>query len=107
MGEEFMVVKPSGTRIDSSHSLASSNSTTPLSHNHPLTYVSPTPTPTCVSFHRRTTRMTMRAQPGMSLGHSARVTKAVALLDSAFRKRCRHSYETPSSSSSLAFLVRK
>ncbi|GJZ18610.1 hypothetical protein Tco_0554733 [Tanacetum coccineum] len=31
---------------DSSHSSASSDSTTPLSPDHPLTHVSPTPTPT-------------------------------------------------------------
>ncbi|GKE21155.1 hypothetical protein Tco_1432667 [Tanacetum coccineum] len=43
----------------------------------------------------------------MSPGHSARVTEAMALLDSAFRKRYRSSYETSSSSSSLAFLVQK
>ncbi|GJR97464.1 hypothetical protein Tco_0269638 [Tanacetum coccineum] len=40
-------------------------------------------------------------------GHSARVTEAMALSDSAFRKRYRSSYKTPSSSSSLAFPVRK
>ncbi|GKE31782.1 hypothetical protein Tco_1451104 [Tanacetum coccineum] len=46
MGEEFEAVEPSGTRTDSSHSSASSDSTTPLSPDHPLTYVSPTSTPT-------------------------------------------------------------
>nr|GEX91446.1 hypothetical protein [Tanacetum cinerariifolium] len=107
MGEEFVVVEPLGTRIDSSHSPASSSSTTPLSHDHPLTIVSPTPTPTRALFHHRTARMTVRAQPFMSLSHSARVTEAVALLDLAFCKRYRYSYKTPSSSSSLAFPVRK
>ncbi|GKB86700.1 hypothetical protein Tco_0958972 [Tanacetum coccineum] len=43
----------------------------------------------------------------MSPGHSARVRKAMALSDSAFRKRYRSSYESPSSSSSLALPVRK
>ncbi|GJS17440.1 hypothetical protein Tco_0411912 [Tanacetum coccineum] len=46
MGEEFEAVEPSGTRNDSSHSSASSDSTAPLSPDHPLTHVSPTPTPT-------------------------------------------------------------
>ncbi|GKF70426.1 hypothetical protein Tco_0203483, partial [Tanacetum coccineum] len=51
--------------------------------------------------------MTVRVQPAMSPGHSARVTKAMALSDLAFRKRYISSYETPSSSSSLALPVRK
>ncbi|GKE28583.1 hypothetical protein Tco_1443967, partial [Tanacetum coccineum] len=85
----------------------SSDSTAPLSPDHPLTRTSPTYTPTRSSFHRRTVRMTVCAQPVMSPGHSARVTEAMALSDLAFRKRYRSSYETPSSSSSLAFPVRK
>ncbi|GKC57983.1 hypothetical protein Tco_1085581 [Tanacetum coccineum] len=87
MGKEFKTVEPSGTRTDSSHSSSSSDSTTPLSPDHPLTYVSPTPPPTRASFHRRTTRMTVHVQPAMSLGYSARVTEVMALSDSAFRKR--------------------
>ncbi|GKF61545.1 hypothetical protein Tco_0181599, partial [Tanacetum coccineum] len=55
--------------------------------------------------------MTVRAQPIMSPGHSARVTEAMALSDSAFRKRYRSSYETPSPSPSpspsLTLPVRK
>nr|GEY19640.1 hypothetical protein [Tanacetum cinerariifolium] len=43
MGEEFEAFEPIRTRTNSSHSSASSNSTTPLSQNHPLTHVSPTP----------------------------------------------------------------
>ncbi|GKE29663.1 hypothetical protein Tco_1445047 [Tanacetum coccineum] len=82
MGEEFEAVEPSGTRTDSSHSSASSDSTTPLSPDHPLTHISPTPTPTRASFHQ-----------------------AIALSDSAYGKRYRSSY-TPSSSS-LAFPVWK
>ncbi|GKF57918.1 hypothetical protein Tco_0171455 [Tanacetum coccineum] len=45
----------------------------PPHHCHPitpLTYVSPTPTPTHALFHRRTTNMTVRAQPVMYLGLS-------------------------------------
>ncbi|GJV93035.1 reverse transcriptase domain-containing protein [Tanacetum coccineum] len=83
------------------------DSTAPLSPDHPLTRTSPTHTPTRASFHRRTARMTVCAQPVMSLGHSTRVTEAMAFSDLAFRKRYRSSYETPLSSSSLALPVRK
>ncbi|GKA45112.1 hypothetical protein Tco_0737908 [Tanacetum coccineum] len=44
--EEFEVSEPSNIRITSSHSSASSDSTTPLSLDHPLTQALPTPTPT-------------------------------------------------------------
>nr|GEZ06997.1 hypothetical protein [Tanacetum cinerariifolium] len=60
MSKEFEASEPSVTRTDSSHSSASSVSTIPLSPDHPLTYVLPTPTPTRVSFHRRTTRDEVR-----------------------------------------------
>ncbi|GKG55204.1 hypothetical protein Tco_0571844, partial [Tanacetum coccineum] len=43
VSEEF---EPSCTRTDSSYSSASSDFTTPLSPDHPLTHVSPTSTPT-------------------------------------------------------------
>ncbi|GJS42882.1 putative reverse transcriptase domain-containing protein [Tanacetum coccineum] len=75
--EEFEVSEPSDTRITSSHSSASSDSTEPLSPDRLLTQASPTPTPTQVSFHHRTARMA----------------------------RYRSSYETPSPSPTL--LVRK
>ncbi|GJX72872.1 hypothetical protein Tco_0311467 [Tanacetum coccineum] len=94
-------------QTDSSPSSAFSDSTAPLSPNHPLTHVSPTPTTTFASFHHRTARMTVRAQPVMSPGHLARVIKVMALSDSAFCKRYRSSYKTPSSSSSLAFPKQK
>nr|GEZ78129.1 hypothetical protein [Tanacetum cinerariifolium] len=71
MSEAFEASEQSGIRTVSSYSLVSSDSTTPLSPDHPLTYVSPTPTPARVLFHRRTARMV----------------------------RYRSSYETPSSSS--------
>ncbi|GKF96451.1 hypothetical protein Tco_0289186, partial [Tanacetum coccineum] len=57
MGKEFEAFEPIGTRTYSSHSSASSDSTTPLSPDLPLTHVSPTPTPTRISFHRRTADM--------------------------------------------------
>ncbi|GJV00142.1 hypothetical protein Tco_1329412 [Tanacetum coccineum] len=71
---------------NSSHSSASLDSTAPLSPDHPLTHVSPTPTPTRALFHRRTARMTMHAQPVISPSHSTRVTEAIDLSNSAFRK---------------------
>ncbi|GJX92209.1 hypothetical protein Tco_0345535 [Tanacetum coccineum] len=55
---------------NSSYSSALSDSTAPLSPDHPLTHVLPTPTPTRASFHRRTACMTVHAQPVMSHGHS-------------------------------------
>ncbi|GKC58760.1 hypothetical protein Tco_1086358, partial [Tanacetum coccineum] len=57
--EEFEASNPSDTKITSLHSSASSDSTEPLSPDHPLTQTSPTLTPTRVSFHRRTARMTL------------------------------------------------
>ncbi|GKE15542.1 hypothetical protein Tco_1423119 [Tanacetum coccineum] len=81
----------------------SSDSTAPLSPDHLLTCTSPTPTPTRASFHYKTTR----AQPIISPGHSVRVAEEIALSDSTLHKRYRSSYETSSSSSSLALPVRK
>ncbi|GJS56469.1 hypothetical protein Tco_0629831 [Tanacetum coccineum] len=80
--QEFEASEPSGTRTVSSHSPISSDSTAPLSPDHPLTHVSPTSTPTRVSFH-----------PALSL--------------SSFCKRYRSSYKTPSPSSSPILPVQK
>nr|GEX02468.1 hypothetical protein [Tanacetum cinerariifolium] len=77
------------------------DSTAPLLPDHPLTHVSPTPTPTRALFHRRTARMRVRAQPAIFLGPLASMTEAMALLDFAFCKRYRSSYETPSPSLTL------
>ncbi|GJW34696.1 hypothetical protein Tco_0057616 [Tanacetum coccineum] len=85
--EEFEASETSDTRTTSSHSSASSNSTTSLSPNHPLTQVSPTPTPTRASFYRRTARMTMRTQPTLSPGMLARILEATTLSPSSFHKR--------------------
>ncbi|GKA28391.1 hypothetical protein Tco_0714559, partial [Tanacetum coccineum] len=79
MSEEFEASEPSGTRTISSHYSASSDSTTPLSPDHPLIQALPTPTP----------------------------TRAAALSPSSFRKRYRSSYETPSPSSSLSLPIHK
>nr|GFA47549.1 hypothetical protein [Tanacetum cinerariifolium] len=92
--EELEDSDTSGAKSTSSDSIA------PLSPDHPLARTSPTPTPTHVSFHCRTARMTVCAQPVISPGHSAKVAEAMALSDSALRKRYRSSYETSSSSSS-------
>ncbi|GKA84416.1 hypothetical protein Tco_0806011 [Tanacetum coccineum] len=55
--------------------------------------------------------MAVLTQPTLSLGISSRVTEAMALSPSSFRKRYRSSYETPSSSaspsSSLTLPIRK
>ncbi|GJV85604.1 hypothetical protein Tco_1525502 [Tanacetum coccineum] len=72
-----------------------------MSLDHPLTHASPTPIATRASFPHRTVRMTVRAQPAMSPGLSARVIKAMTLSDSAFCKRYRSSHETPSPSPTL------
>ncbi|GJZ46223.1 hypothetical protein Tco_0593819 [Tanacetum coccineum] len=49
-GTEFEASELLGTRTVSSHSLVSSDSTSPFSPDHPLSHVSPTPTPTRVCF---------------------------------------------------------
>ncbi|GJT44681.1 hypothetical protein Tco_0953396 [Tanacetum coccineum] len=77
--------------------------------DHPTYHVSPTPTPTQVSFHsfhRKTARMTVHTQPTLSPGMSVRIAEAAALSPSSFRKRYRSSYETSSSSLTLPGLKR-
>ncbi|GKD21887.1 hypothetical protein Tco_1223590, partial [Tanacetum coccineum] len=51
--------------------------------------------------------MTVRTQPVMSPGLSARMTEAMTLSDSAFHKRYKSSYETPSPSPSPTLPVWK
>ncbi|GKC77951.1 hypothetical protein Tco_1128725 [Tanacetum coccineum] len=86
----------------------SSDSTAPLSSEHLLTRTSPNAYQHILVFIFivRMSVLTVRAQPVISLGHSARVTEAMALSDPTLRKRYRSSYET-SSSSSPALPVRK
>nr|GEV17590.1 hypothetical protein [Tanacetum cinerariifolium] len=100
MSEEFEASGPLGTRTISSHSSVSSDSTSPLSADHPLTHASSTPTPTQVLFHHRTVRMAVRTQPTLSPGMSAQIVETAALSPSSFFKMYRSSYDTSSSSSS-------
>ncbi|GJT85018.1 hypothetical protein Tco_1066735 [Tanacetum coccineum] len=64
--EEFEASEPSDTRITSSHSTASSDSTTPLSPGHPLAQTSPAPTR--VSYYRSTARMVARSEESKDEG---------------------------------------
>ncbi|GJZ22685.1 hypothetical protein Tco_0559724 [Tanacetum coccineum] len=73
----------------------SSDSTAPLSQDHPLTHTSPT----LVLLLRRTARMAVRVPPAISPGRSARIVEVAAMSDSVFRKRFRSSYESSPSSS--------
>nr|GEY10675.1 hypothetical protein [Tanacetum cinerariifolium] len=100
MSEEFKASKPLSTRTISSYSLASLDSTAPLSPDHPHTHALPTPTPTRALLYCKTARMTIRAHPAMFPSHPVRVEEVMTLSDLAFHKRYRSSYETPSSSSS-------
>ncbi|GKG52970.1 hypothetical protein Tco_0550082, partial [Tanacetum coccineum] len=61
----------------------SSDSTTPLSPDHPLTH----DTLVLVPSLRRTARMAVRVQPTMSPGCSVRIAEATAMFDVAFCKR--------------------
>ncbi|GJY66450.1 hypothetical protein Tco_0468688 [Tanacetum coccineum] len=82
--EEFEAFEPTDTRITSSHSTALSDTTTPLSLDHPLTQKSPTPTR--VSYSHSIARMAIRTQPTLSLGMSDRIAEAAALSPSSFYK---------------------
>ncbi|GKA04185.1 hypothetical protein Tco_0676966, partial [Tanacetum coccineum] len=104
--EEYEASKQLDTRITTSHLTASSDSTAPLSPDHILTQTLPTPTPTRVSFHRRTACMVVRTLPTLSPSMSARIAEAAALSPSSSRKRYRSSYEMPSPSSSPTLPIR-
>ncbi|GKE88573.1 hypothetical protein Tco_1566048, partial [Tanacetum coccineum] len=81
----------------------SSDSTVPLSPDHPLTHT----TFTLVPVIRWTARMAVRVPPAMSPGLSASVAEVAAMSDLAFRKRFRPSYESSPSSSQSYLLSRK
>nr|GEU47848.1 hypothetical protein [Tanacetum cinerariifolium] len=73
----------------------SSDSTAPLSPNHPLTHTTPTMVPSL----RRTARIVIHVLRAMSPGLSASIAEVAAMSDSAFHKRFRSSYEISPSSS--------
>ncbi|GKG06543.1 hypothetical protein Tco_0329512, partial [Tanacetum coccineum] len=76
----------------------SSDSTTPLLPDHPLTH----DTPILVPSLRRTARIAVRVQPTMSPSCFARIAEVAAMSDVAFRKRFRSSYKSsPSPSPTL------
>ncbi|GJW67175.1 hypothetical protein Tco_0121599, partial [Tanacetum coccineum] len=76
----------------------SSDSTIPLSPDHPLTH----DTPVLVPPLRRTACMAVRVQPTMSPGCSVRIAEVAAMSDVAFCKRFRSFYESsPSPSPTL------
>ncbi|GJY72087.1 hypothetical protein Tco_0475790, partial [Tanacetum coccineum] len=97
IGEEFEAFEPTNTRTDSSHSTASSDSTAPLSPDYPLTHVSPTLTPTRVSFHCRTACMVMHTQSTLSMGMSVCIADAAALSPSFFQEDTKEDEEDESS----------
>ncbi|GJU72979.1 hypothetical protein Tco_1264384 [Tanacetum coccineum] len=68
----------------------SSDSTAPLSPDHPLTHT----TPNLVPVLCRTARMAVRVPPTMSLGLSISMAEVAVMSESAFRKRFRSSYES-------------
>nr|GEV88468.1 putative reverse transcriptase domain-containing protein [Tanacetum cinerariifolium] len=79
-----------------------SGSTSSLFPDHLLTQTSPTSKPSRAFNYCSTARMVVRTKPTLSPNISARVNEAIALSPSSFYKRYRSSYETPSSSASLA-----
>ncbi|GJW18556.1 hypothetical protein Tco_0025992 [Tanacetum coccineum] len=80
-----------------------SDSTAPLSPDHPLTYA----TPVLVPSLRRTARMAVRISPVMSSSLSTSIVEVAAMSDSAFRKRFWSSYDSSLSSSPPDLPLRK
>nr|GEZ56457.1 hypothetical protein [Tanacetum cinerariifolium] len=68
----------------------SSDSTVPLSPDHPLTHT----TPILVPILCRTARMTVHVPPVMSHGLSVGIAEVAAMPDSTFRKRFRSFYDS-------------
>nr|GEW69933.1 hypothetical protein [Tanacetum cinerariifolium] len=75
----------------------SSDSTTPLSPDRPLTHTTPFLVPSLC----RTVRMAVRVSPAMSPGLSASIAEVATMFDYAFRKRFRSSYDSSPSSTIL------
>nr|GEY31676.1 hypothetical protein [Tanacetum cinerariifolium] len=72
--EEFEASEPSNTMITSPYSTTSSDSTTPLSFDHPLAQT--LPTSTRVSYYRSTARMTVRTQLTLSMDTESELEEA-------------------------------
>ncbi|GJU10108.1 hypothetical protein Tco_1132504, partial [Tanacetum coccineum] len=81
----------------------SSDSTAPLSPDHPLTHT----TPALVPILHRTARIAVHVPPVMSPSFSASIAEVAATSDSTFRKRFRSSYESSPSSSPSDLPLRK
>nr|GEW30495.1 hypothetical protein [Tanacetum cinerariifolium] len=81
----------------------SSDSTAPLSPDHPLTHT----TQTLVPILRRSARMAVRVPPMMLPGLSTSMAEVAAMSDLAFCKRFRSSYESSPSSSPPDIPLRK
>ncbi|GJW81601.1 hypothetical protein Tco_0145576 [Tanacetum coccineum] len=111
--EESEAFETSETRITSPHfTTPSSDFTSPLSPNNPLsTQTSLTLTPYRAFYYRSTTRIAVRTHPTLSSSILARVTEVMTLSPLSFYKKYRSSYKTPSSlaspASSLALPSRK
>ncbi|GJZ61190.1 hypothetical protein Tco_0617327 [Tanacetum coccineum] len=90
----FHVEESEGYDMSGARSM-SSDSTAPLSPDHPLTHT----TPTLVPVLRWIVRMVVRVLLAMSPGLSASVAEVSAMSDSTFCKRFRSSYESSPSSS--------
>ncbi|GKC55000.1 hypothetical protein Tco_1077745 [Tanacetum coccineum] len=96
-------VAESGGSDTSGARSTSSDSTAPLSPDHPLTHT----TPTLVPILHRTVRMAVCVPPKMSSGLSASMAEVAAMSDSAFRKRFRSYYKSSQSSSTPDLPLRK
>nr|GFA32995.1 hypothetical protein [Tanacetum cinerariifolium] len=99
--EEFEHSKPSDTRITSSRSSTSSDSVAPLSPDHPLTQVSPTPTPNRVSYLYDEGYGLEDEVPGLKKEEEVAPEgqqQAVLFVDTAMDKPLGLRYETPPSS---------
>nr|GEZ35643.1 hypothetical protein [Tanacetum cinerariifolium] len=99
--EESEPLETSKTRITSSPPTTppADLTTLPSSQQPPLTQTSPTPALPRSFLYRTIAWMAVRTQPTLSLGISNRLTEAMTLSPSSFRKRYRSSYEIRSSSS--------
>ncbi|GJQ99784.1 hypothetical protein Tco_0522769 [Tanacetum coccineum] len=99
--DESEPFETSKTRVTSppSPTLPADPTSPPYPQRPLLAHTSPTPTLPRPFYYRCIARMVVRTKPTLSPGYSAKLTKAMALSPSSFRKRYKSSYKTPSSSS--------